>query len=136
VTSLRQSREARALGHARSCYDHLAGACGVRLHDALLDQGWLAPTRGGLDLTAPGEAGLGDLGVDVAAARSGRRVLVRTCLDWTERRPHLAGALGAALLDTALARGWFVRPGSTRALRLTELGAQALDGLEARSAGA
>ena len=135
VTSLRQSREARALGHARACYDHLAGACGVRLHDAVVDRGWLAPVRGGLDLTAAGEAGLGALGVDVAAARAGRRALVLTCLDWTERRPHLAGALGAALLVTGLEQGWFVRHGDTRAMVVTDRGAQVLDELEDGTAG-
>lgn len=127
VVSLRQSGHARALGHARTCYDHLAGVCGVALHDALLVQEWLSPSY---DVTPSGHAGLAAWGVDVEAARARRRTFARPCLDWTERRPHLAGALGAAIADALVARGWFVRRArDSRALRLTELGRTGLEDL-------
>lgn len=120
VTTLRQSRHARALGYARTCYDHLAGTCGVALHDGLLERGWLTTSY---DVTGAGEAELAAWGVDVAAARAGRRTFARPCLDWTERRPHLAGALAAALATALVDRGWFVRRSAdSRALRITDAG--------------
>lgn len=120
VHTLRESGHARALGFARTCYDHLAGRCGVALHDALLEQRWLSAAY---DVTAAGAAALAGWGVDVDAARGRRRSFARPCLDWTERRPHLAGALAAGIETALLERGWFVqRSGSSRALRLTEVG--------------
>ncbi|KKK05834.1 helix-turn-helix transcriptional regulator [Micromonospora sp. HK10] len=113
-----------ALSYARTCYDHLAGRLGVLLHDALLDQGVL-DRAGGLALTPVGVGWLAELGVPVEPLRVGRRPLVRDCLDWTERRPHLAGSLGAALCRRFLDLGWTVR-GSGRAVRLTPAGRPAL----------
>lgn len=120
VRSLRQAGHAEALGFARTCYDHLAGVCGVALHDALLARGWL--TRA-YDVTPAGLAGLADWGVDVEAVQSRRRSFARPCLDWTERRTHLAGGLAAAITDGLVEHGWFVRRTSgSRALRLTGIG--------------
>jgi DNA-binding transcriptional ArsR family regulator len=120
VVSLRQAGHARALGFARTCYDHLAGTCGVALHDALLARAWLTPAY---DVTPAGSDGLAGWGVDLAAARSRRRSFARPCLDWTERRPHLAGALAAGITDALVDRGWFVRRAvDSRALRLTDAG--------------
>jgi DNA-binding transcriptional ArsR family regulator len=125
VGTLRQSSRARSLAQARTCYDHLAGRCGVALHDGLLSLGWLVPEPGGYDLSEPGLAGLLDWGVDVTRARSTRRRFARPCLDWTERRDHLAGALAGALAH-ALIDGpepWFVRRADDhRGLRPTDLG--------------
>ena len=125
VTTLRQSSRARSLGEARTCYDHLAGRCGVLLHDGLLTRGWLAPEAGGYSVSEAGVEGLLGWGVDVGAARASRRRLARPCLDWTERREHLAGALAAAI-TTALLDGpepWFVRRADDhRGLRPTEAG--------------
>ena len=125
VTTLRQSSRARSLGEARTCYDHLAGRCGVLLHDGLLARGWLAPEAGGYSVSEAGVEGLLGWGVDVGAARASRRRLARPCLDWTERREHLAGALAAAI-TTALLDGpepWFVRRADDhRGLRPTEAG--------------
>ncbi|WP_243060873.1 helix-turn-helix transcriptional regulator [Nocardioides sp. SR21] len=127
VASLRQSGHARALGHARTCYDHLAGVCGVALHDALLAGDWLTPAY---DVTPAGAAGLGSWGVDVEAARAQRRAFARPCLDWTERRPHLAGALAAAITGSLVERAWFVRRAAdSRALRLTDAGRAGLEAL-------
>lgn len=125
VTTLRQSSRARSLAEARTCYDHLAGRSGVTIHDGLIGHGWLVPEVGGYGLSEEGTEGLLGWGVDVAWARSSRRPFARPCLDWTERREHLAGALAAALL-TALVDGaepWFVRRADDhRGLRLTSLG--------------
>ncbi|MFE9693579.1 ArsR/SmtB family transcription factor [Micromonospora sp. NPDC005806] len=122
--TLRAASAGAALAYARTCYDHLAGRLGVLLHDALLDRGVLDRT-GGLAVTPDGMAWLAELGVPVEALRAARRPLVRDCLDWTERRPHLAGALGAALCRRFLDLGWTAR-GTGRAVRLTPAGRPAL----------
>ncbi|MFI5955944.1 ArsR/SmtB family transcription factor [Cryptosporangium sp. NPDC051539] len=106
VRSLKQSRSARRLAAARTCYDHLAGRAGVRLRDALVDHGVVDPDG---PVPSAGAARLAELHIDPDALQRGRRALVRDCLDWTERRPHLAGALPAALLVTFVERGWMVR---------------------------
>src|SRR5262249_7992372 len=93
VTTLRQSSRARSLAEARTCYDHLAGRSGVALHDGLVSRGWLVPEAGGYGLSEAGTERLLGWGVDVGWARSSRRPFARPCLDWTERREHLAGAL-------------------------------------------
>jgi DNA-binding transcriptional ArsR family regulator len=127
VRSLRQSRAAAALGVARTCYDHLAGQVGVALHDALVARGALALGAGGYRLTGDGDALLAAVGVDVAAAGARRRAFARPCLDFTERRPHLAGALGAALCARLLGDGWLVRPApDQRGLRVTGRGRERL----------
>lgn len=102
---LRASVRARRLGEARTCYDHLAGRLGVALRDGMLDNGLLTD-RDGLAVTRHGRNVLAELGVDVPDTR---RLLLRDCLDWTERREHLAGALPAAILQRALSAGWLVR---------------------------
>lgn len=125
VTTLRQSSRARSLAEARTCYDHVAGRCGVALHDGLLTRGWLRPVAGGYDLTEPGVEGVLGWGVDVTRARAARRRFARPCLDWTERREHLAGSLAGALADALIdgPQPWFVRRADDhRGLRPTELG--------------
>jgi DNA-binding transcriptional ArsR family regulator len=123
VRSLKQSKQAEALQGARTCYDHLAGQAGAALFTALLDGGLIEP---GLDesyeVTAKGEERLHDLGLDLAALRKARRRFAWHCLDWTERRPHLNGALGAALTDRMIELGWFRRGRVPRALDLTDKG--------------
>src|SRR4051794_26719586 len=96
VTTLRQSSRARSLAEARTCYDHVAGRCGVALHDGLLGRGWLTPEPGGYAVSESGVEGLLAWGVDLATARSARRRLARPCLDWTERRGDPPGAPPAA----------------------------------------
>jgi DNA-binding transcriptional ArsR family regulator len=126
--SLRTSNDARRLAFARTCYDHLAGVVGVAVHEAMLERAWLVPTADGYDVAAPGELGLARLSVDVGAAREARRALARPCLDWTERRYHLAGALAGELCSALLAQGW-VRRCAGRGLDLTPLGADGLAGV-------
>lgn len=130
VTSLRQSNTARALAYARTCYDHLAGTCGVALLDGLVAEGWLTDADGGYGVTPAGVAELVALGIDVDAVRSARRTFARPCLDWTERRNHLAGGLAAALTARMIELGWFARrTAHTRALRLTDPGRDTLRSL-------
>ncbi|QGN49073.1 ArsR/SmtB family transcription factor [Micromonospora sp. WMMD558] len=124
VRSLRAARADAALAYARTCYDHLAGRLGVLLRDAMLARGLLDATSG-LALTPTGHDWLADLAVPATRLGATRRPLVRDCLDWTERRPHLAGALGAALCDRFLDLGWLARGGG-RAVRLTPAGGPAL----------
>ncbi len=109
---------------ARSCYDHIAGTLGVAVHDKLLEEGWLARIKGHdvYDVTGKGEAQLAKLGIDVAETRRARRRLASPCLDWSERRPHLGGAVGAALLTSALSKGWLLRDLDSRSLRVSRAG--------------
>ena len=113
-----------ALREARSCYDHLAGRAGVALTDTLVERGALVVEAGTF---AVGDgAYLADaFGIDLGTLPP-RRTVVRACQDWTERRAHVAGALGAALLDVALARDWVRRRDDGRALNLTDAGRAAL----------
>ena len=115
-----------ALRAARSCYDHLAGVAGVALADALVARRLIEPGDGGFSITPAGEEELARFGVDVAAIRGARRATARACLDWSERRPHVAGALGAALLGELLERRWLRRRSDGRALTLTPDGASGL----------
>lgn len=117
--SLSAAGRQHALAHARTCYDHLAGALGVAVTDAMTDHGLLDWSHG-LRLTGAGRGWLADAGVVVLTAS--RRPSVRPCLDWTERRPHLAGAVGAALCRHAFDAGWIARIGTTRAVAVTATG--------------
>ena len=98
---------------ARLCYDHLAGRLGVAVLAGLTARAWLAPAPGGWAATAAGEAGLAALGVDLPAARTARRFAC-DCMDWSERRPHLAGGLGRELAACCLRRHWVSRLPGTR----------------------
>jgi hypothetical protein len=111
---------------ARTCYDHIAGTLGVGLHDGMHAMDWLRTDgkgfRGGYELTRKGAAALAAMGVDVDAMRATRRRFAFGCLDWSERRPHVGGALGAALLDIAVGRKWVVQDLDSRALEITQRG--------------
>ncbi len=127
--SLRAVRASAAMARARTCYDHLAGRLGVRIADALTGAG-LLDQAAGFALTAAGLDWLeSEMDVDIAALSTGRRPLVRPCVDWTERRPHLGGAAGAALCARFLAEGWVRRVSGSRAILVTAAGARALQRL-------
>jgi DNA-binding transcriptional ArsR family regulator len=114
---------------ARTCYDHMAGTLGVRLHDCFKSRGWLAETSNNgnaYELTAEGTKGVNGLGIDLDAVRALRRRFAYACLDWSERQPHLGGALGAALLKTALKKKWVVQELDSRALSVTRGGQREL----------
>jgi DNA-binding transcriptional ArsR family regulator len=115
-----------ALRHARLCYDHLAGRLGVAVSDALIARRVLAWRGDALGITPPGRRWLGRFDIEIGALAGTRRPLVRPCLDWTERREHLGGALGAAIASQLLERDWVRRGRDTRALRITTAGRQGL----------
>lgn len=127
--TLRAAIVASALARGRTCYDHLAGRLGVALTDAMV-RDRLLDTDSGFALTAAGRAWFADaLGVDLDAQRRTRRPLVRACLDWTERRTHLAGVAGAQLCQKFHANGWLRQVAGGRAVRLTSSGASAVSEL-------
>jgi DNA-binding transcriptional ArsR family regulator len=122
VNSLRQSNTGHALRRARSCYDHLAGQVGTALADSLQCQHAIIAHEGSFEVTETGTTQLYELGIDVDTLRSGRRAFARCCLDWSERRHHVAGALGAALLAQFIELDWLRRQESSRALQITPAG--------------
>lgn len=113
---------------ARTCYDHIAGTLGVALFDRFVALGWLAVAArsDACDVTSAGASGFEALGIDVASARPLRRRFAFACLDWSERRPHLGGALGAAVLQIALRKKWVAREMDSRALTITSWGKREL----------
>lgn len=117
------------LRQARMCYDHIAGALGIGLVDGLIRSGALVEGCDSFHLTAEGEQFLQDFGIDVAAARRKRRYFARLCLDWSERRPHLAGALGAALADRLFTLHWIDREPDGRTLFITPVGRRGMSGV-------
>jgi DNA-binding transcriptional ArsR family regulator len=142
VRSLRQSREAAALAEARTCYDHLAGRAGVELLDGMLRRGLLEEKSGRTDhgdtsslrfeVTGAGTKELGSFGLNLLQLRRSRRHFAGTCIDWTQRRRHLNGALAAAITSRLFELGWIERgfPGSTgqrrRSVRVTPAGIEGL----------
>jgi DNA-binding transcriptional ArsR family regulator len=142
VRSLRQGTRAEAIRAARTCYDHLAGRLGTSLMDALLSRGVLAGGDGDFhpelgdrlstpgrdvryEVTGDGVDALAEFGIDVANL-GGRRPLIRYCVDWSEQRHHLAGALGAALADRLFELGWLRRASRGRAVHVTPAGTTGL----------
>ncbi|MFB6608775.1 ArsR/SmtB family transcription factor [Agromyces sp. NPDC056379] len=128
VSSYAQSASAERLALARSCYDHFAGRLALDLADALVREGAIAPLVAGepggvLDPGAPLARRLG-IAEGVGVIGSSRRPALRGCLDWTERRPHVAGRLGAHLLERMIAEGWVERRRGDRSLRVTENGSR------------
>jgi hypothetical protein len=136
VTGLRAWHHGEALRAARSCYDHLAGQAGVALADGLVAGGTLELGDGAFALTDAGAGRLADFGLDVDAILGAKRATARACVDRSERRPHVGGALGAALLDALLHRRWVARaPQATgaratrgRVLHITDAGRAGLRG--------
>jgi DNA-binding transcriptional ArsR family regulator len=109
---------------ARVCYDHLAGHLGVLLHDRFNQLDWLSHTSNSdsYDLTTEGVKAVDALGIDVEEIRKLRRRFAYACLDWSERRPHIGGALGAAILKLAIKRKWVAQDLDSRAIRVTNAG--------------
>lgn len=115
-----------ALRRARYCYDHLAGETATTLYARLIENGLIAATADGLALTVPGRARFIAEGVDLAMLEAKSRPVCRACLDWSERRPHLAGGLGAAIAELALRRGWCRRADGSRVVTFAPGGDAAL----------
>jgi DNA-binding transcriptional ArsR family regulator len=118
-----------ALRRARICYDHLAGELGVRLFEGLLQNELLEETHDTLRVTSRGVRWFANFGVDAHAAAGQRRVFCRPCMDWSERRRHLAGALGAAVFLRLCVLGWTTRDRRSRVVHLTSRGESAFDQL-------
>ena len=122
----RSSPREPALRKARVCYDHLAGEVGVRIYERLSERGALVPQGENLELTSTGERVFGALGIDATALASQKRAFCRACLDWSERRYHLAGALGAALLARFVELKWAKRARDSRVVTMTATGEREL----------
>jgi DNA-binding transcriptional ArsR family regulator len=116
------SKSRSPIQNARTCYNHLAGSLGVRMTEAIVDRGLLREVGRDYQLTKTGAQWFSGLGIDVGALRKSGRVFARQCLDWSERRNHLAGALGSALAGQLFEDGWIERMRESRAVRITELG--------------
>jgi predicted transcriptional regulator len=114
------------LRHARMCYDHLAGELGIGIADGLVKQGLLRKEEDAFAVTKKGAAWFGELGIDLEAVRGARRKFASQCLDWSERRDHLGGALGAALALRLVDLGWIARTRNSRAVSVTEAGRRRL----------
>jgi DNA-binding transcriptional ArsR family regulator len=125
--SLRGARVAADLAFARTCYDHVAGRLGVAVLDAMV-AGGLVRTSDEVAITRRGRSWLTGLGGELVTPPSSRRPLARTCIDWTERRPHLAGTAGAALLTLMIEQDWVRRRPGARALTVTDVGRDRLRG--------
>ncbi|MFJ9041315.1 ArsR/SmtB family transcription factor [Streptomyces sp. NPDC102406] len=123
--TLRASSAREAMARGRTCYDHLAGRLGIAVTDGMVERGLLR-VDAGFSLTDAGLGWFRGLGLGAALGPGGRRPLARGCLDWTERRLHLAGVAGAALCRHAFDSGWVERVGSERAVRVTAAGAAVL----------
>ncbi|MEX1034824.1 MAG: helix-turn-helix domain-containing protein [Sneathiella sp.] len=114
-----------ALRRARVCYNHLAGDFGVRMMDSLLAKDFLTPESEGLGLTPEGRAFISDFAIDLAPLESLRRPLCKSCLDWSNRRSHLAGSLGTALLTRVYDLGWAKRVEGSRIVNFSTTGERA-----------
>ena len=123
---LRASPREPALRRARMCYDHLAGEVGVQFYEALVRQGMLQATPQGTTITPAGAQWFAHVGIDTSTLGQQRRMVCRPCLDWSERRPHLGGALGAALLQRLFDGGWAHRAQDSRVVHFTPKGELAL----------
>src|SRR5216683_4201447 len=122
VRSLGDATRARSLRWARMCYDHLAGAVGVSLTEALIGRGLFGECDGAYQMTPAGAAEFGSFGIDVDRLERRTRPLLRPCLDWSERRYHLAGSLGAALTSSLVERRWITTREASRIVTVTETG--------------
>ncbi len=126
IRSLRQSDESAALKLARMCYDHLAGYIGVGITESLVHRSYIVPRGHDFEITKKGMRWLVAFGVEFEPLSESRRRLATQCLDWSERRPHIGGALGAALADRMMRQGWFARARSNRSLKITADGDRCL----------
>lgn len=119
-----------AMRRARSCYDHLAGSIAVAVADRMGEQGYITDLTNGGELSAEGVVFLRSIGIDVDTALSrtmARKLFCRPCLDWSERRPHIAGTIGAALLNACFEHDWMRRTYGSRTISITRTGALALN---------
>ena len=117
-----RSKQDDRLRFARTCYDHLAGLLGVAIADALVAKGYIVLTEEGGEVTDTGARFLSDFGADLTPKSRSRRIFCRPCLDWSERRYHVAGHVGSEIRRRCVELGWLVRDRDTRAMRITPAG--------------
>ncbi|GIN85331.1 transcriptional regulator [Heyndrickxia sporothermodurans] len=127
IKSFNQSVEDKAIRLARTCYDHIAGNLGVKLTEAMLEMEIIKIDHSEIKITEKGNKFFSDLQVDITHIRKKRRSFCHQCLDWTERRFHLGGALGHAILEKLLELGWIQRAEKTRALKITPKGTKGFE---------
>lgn len=127
IKPVRPGPKDAAMREARVCYNHLAGRLGVQMFQSLVQRELLFERGEEVKLTPQGTDFITGIGVDLAALEAGRAVLCRSCLDWSERRSHLAGSLGRALLARFETLGWMARDEGSRAIRVTQKGRAAFD---------
>jgi hypothetical protein len=124
IKSLKQATEDQAVRYARTCYDHLAGNLGVKLTQALVNMDFLNEDSDGFHVTNNGEEFFKTFQVDYESVKKKRRAFTHKCLDWSERRHHLGGALGNALLERLFDLNWIQRIPNTRAIKITHEGSK------------
>jgi len=112
--------------YCRTCYDHLAGTVGVRLTTAMLERDILVKNKDSYIITEPGAFWFEEFGISLESLKQSRRAFARQCLDWSERQPHLAGSLGAALLATMIEKKWLRTVQFSREITITSIGKTAL----------
>ncbi|MCP4963963.1 MAG: winged helix-turn-helix transcriptional regulator [bacterium] len=126
LTPPRRPNPGTELADARGCYDHIAGTLGVEIFDSMLARNYLTPTHDPAQLTPAGCVFIDQLGIDVGTLEQARRPTIRACLDWTERKHHLGGGLGAGFLELMVSNRWLTRRHDQRILRLTNRGRDAI----------
>ncbi|WP_044639825.1 ArsR/SmtB family transcription factor [Risungbinella massiliensis] len=126
IRSLKQSSEDKAVRFARTCYDHLAGNVGVQLTNSLLQMGVIYEEEKDFLVSEKGKDFFGDFQINISQIKKKRRSFATKCLDWSERRHHLAGSLGNALLERLLELNWLERIPKTRAIQITSEGKKGL----------
>jgi len=126
VRSLRQSEQQKQVRHARTCYDHLAGALGVKITEALLKMEVISLKDAEFIVTEQGKKWFLEFGINIEEANKKRRIFAKPCLDWSERRYHISGWLGSAIANYFFDQGWITKVKENRAVQLTHLGTKAL----------
>ena len=122
----KETAELEPIAQGRRCYDHLAGRLGVRVTNAFLEKAWLEPVGKNYVVTPEGEVAFSDVGIPLDVLHKQRRQFARQCLDWTERKHHLAGSLGAAVMSHMLEQKWILSPEDTRIVHITNAGQKGL----------
>lgn len=126
VSIKNKSQEYPPIKYCRTCYDHLAGKIGVAIADSLLEQKIIIEKNGIFEISSEGKKWLSDFGINVEGAKKQKRIFLKPCLDWSERRNHIAGSIGALLLDKMISEDWFRRTKNSRAMTITAKGAKEL----------
>ncbi|MCM3707062.1 MULTISPECIES: ArsR/SmtB family transcription factor [Cytobacillus] len=126
IKSFKHASEDKAIRSARTCYDHLAGNLGVQITESLTKRGFIAEEKDTFSVTEDGKAFFHSMQIDLTSLKKKRRSFSHKCLDWSERRHHLAGALGNAILEKLLERNWIQRIPKTRAIKITPSGLKGL----------